>query len=200
MIIIDCGNEGVDLSCSSFGYTIPGAADAIAVAYDIPENNVRTNIIEGITRGSLKIRDQNGFPRQGSTVDMKNDRVSILDLNAYFSQQKIPYRLNDPFIKINEEFGAVKSNAKLKKGPSLTDRRIDAIVAKANELGFPPLAIPFGGKKVIEISCENDAKASNSHLFNAVDGFRLAWNEADLRGVICVANKDKYNGHKSRSK
>lgn len=79
---------------NSIGYTLTGAARALSIAYDIPEDGMLDRLREAANRGDLKVRD----PRTGLTYTPSicrdfYERVSIDDLNRFLESQNVPYRL-----------------------------------------------------------------------------------------------------------
>ena len=80
---------------NKYGYTIEGAAKAIAEKYDVPERKLRDSIFEAAARGELTVRDpQTGLP---STSKVRRDfygQISITDLNAWLERQGVDYRLD----------------------------------------------------------------------------------------------------------
>lgn len=96
MVVLDRGNDNIDLRYGRFGFTIPGAANAISETYAIPEPEVRYKIIEAVCSGDLRIRNQYGYPYQSGDVDMQNDRISVEDLNKFHSERGMPYLLSIP--------------------------------------------------------------------------------------------------------
>jgi hypothetical protein len=79
---------------TSIGYTLRGAARALSIAYDIPEDAVLDRLKEAAERGDLKVRD----PGTGLTYTPRirrdfYERVSPDDLNSFFESQNVPYRV-----------------------------------------------------------------------------------------------------------
>ncbi len=79
---------------NSIGYTLRGAARALSIAYDIPEDGMLDRLREAANRGDLKVRD----PRTGLTYTPSicrdfYERVSPDDLNSFFESQNVPYRV-----------------------------------------------------------------------------------------------------------
>ncbi|MBP6367219.1 MAG: hypothetical protein KBA82_04500 [Nitrosomonas sp.] len=77
-----------------------------------------------------------------------------------------------------------------KIGETNTEKRrkkqIAAIIKQANELEYPLLSIPYGGKKKIKDACLKDLR-----LFTDAS-FDHAWKEAKKKGLIEVDNIDSY--------
>ncbi len=67
-----------------------------------------------------------------------------------------------------------------------SDNQVDAIVKQAIAFGYPPLSIPYGGKKKIKDVCLKDL-----NLFTD-DGFDHAWKKAKKKGLIEVDNVNSY--------
>jgi hypothetical protein len=82
-----------------FGYTIEGAAKAIAEKYDVPERKLRDSIFEAAAKGELIVRDpQTGLPY---TPKLRRDFWEVIspsDANAWLEKQGVGYRL-DPLPK-----------------------------------------------------------------------------------------------------
>lgn len=199
MIVIDRGNENADLEPSSIGYTIYGAANAVAQRYGVPEFVVRTNIIHGICSGLLIIRNKFGFVSQSFEADMQNDRISIIDLNNYFEAQRVTYRLD-----VSEEFarsllGNVLCEPQFEKhsdnqcqnssepNESKVGMRINEIIKCAKHFEYDVMSIPEGGKVKIKAKCLKD-----NRVFHSESGFDKAWKQASKNRKLRVENYNTY--------
>jgi hypothetical protein len=85
-----------DTTASELGYTISGAARALAKRYSIPEWPTRNRIFEAAERGDLMVFDPKTcipyVPR--SRCDFY-ERVRPGDLNKWFKANNVPYELPD---------------------------------------------------------------------------------------------------------
>lgn len=70
--------------------------------------------------------------------------------------------------------------------PGRRSKQIEMILTVCRALEFEPTAIPTGGKKRIEDACTR-----NAELFTS-EGFREAWKAATGRGVIRMADHEKF--------
>lgn len=72
------------------------------------------------------------------------------------------------------------------------DARIAAIVRTAQQLGYDPLLVPYGGKSVIKRECL--AKLSGDPCRFTADTFKSAWQDARNADLIDVENAETYRG------
>lgn len=83
-----------DDEANQYGYTIRGAAKALAKKYGIPEDAFRKNLYDAAKSGKLKMSD----PRTGLPADFDgrdfHQRIAIEVLNEYFDSVQIPYELD----------------------------------------------------------------------------------------------------------
>lgn len=199
MIVIDRGNENADLELSSIGYTIYGAANAVAQRYGVPEFVVRTNIIDGICSGLLVIRNKFGFVSQSFEADMQNDRISIVDLNNYFKAQCVSYRLGVPEelalslpanVLCGTQFEKNSDNQcqnSSEPNESKVDMRISEIIKCAENFKYDLMSIPQGGKVKIKAEC-----LKNNKVFYSESGFDKAWKQASKNRKLRVKNYNTY--------
>ncbi len=81
---------------------------------------------------------------------------------------------------------AVTADQEEEKPIARRDRQIDKIIKCAKTNDYNLMAIPEGGKAEIKKDCLLDGA-----LFTD-EGFNHAWKEAKKRGLIEIANKEKY--------
>lgn len=81
---------------NQFGYTVRGAAIAIAREYEVSEQAMRDHIYKAAEKGELAVIDpQTGMPY---TPEVRRDfyeRIRIDDLNKWFEACGVPYRLGE---------------------------------------------------------------------------------------------------------
>lgn len=75
---------------------------------------------------------------------------------------------------------------------SRRDDRIAAIVKMAQELGYKPQRVPYGGKAAIERECLG--KLAGEPCRFTTDTFKSAWQAARDAGLIDVENAEAYRG------
>lgn len=104
---------------NQFGYTIRGAAIAIAREYEVPEQAMRDHIFKAAEKGELAVIDpQTGMPY---TPEVRRDfyeRIRIDDLDKWFETCGVPYRL-----------GELSDTSKSRASP-IDEERDDASVLK----------------------------------------------------------------------
>jgi hypothetical protein len=84
-----------DTDPNKYGYTIEGAAKAIAEKYGVPERNILDRIREATVRGELTVRDpKTGFPFAPKVRRDFWERVDVADLNSWLEKSGVPYRLD----------------------------------------------------------------------------------------------------------
>lgn len=100
-----CKSLGVDVlirdenSCDApnqVGYTIRGAAKALAQKYAIPARAMRDSLVEAVKQGTLHVRNpKTGIPCSPRYLTtMENElRISIADLNEWLKNSGVPYEL-----------------------------------------------------------------------------------------------------------
>lgn len=79
---------------NQFGYTIRGAAIAIAREYEVPEKAMRDHIFKAAEKGELAVIDpQTGMPYAPEVRRDFYERIRIDDLNKWFKECGVAYRL-----------------------------------------------------------------------------------------------------------
>ena len=128
---------------NELGYTIQGAARALAKKYPVSVLAMRERIFDAATEGKLQVRD----PKTGMIYVPKDrsnhhERISVSDLNQWFEESGVPYQLGD-----DSEDPATATAATGPRGINRREvMRIFAVKPKPNEnrtfwddkLGRPP--------------------------------------------------------------
>ena len=113
-----------ELRPNQFGYTIEGAAHAIATQFGVPEQRLRDSIFEATARNDLTVRDpQTGLPYTPKVRRDFWERISVADLNAWFERSGVTYRL-DP----------VPTGAGAKQGQKWSYEALSALLREHNRL------------------------------------------------------------------
>lgn len=162
----------VDLP-NEFGYTIQGAARALAKKYDLNEDAIRKRIFEAAKQGKLSVRDpQTGLPYTPETRRDFYERISIGDLNKWFEDNSVEYRL---------DVASEESSASRK--PALREQE-QAILEKLRELNYDPIALPKpeSGKKGVKH--EVRIALQKTPLFFGSTVFEKAWERLSKFGDI----------------
>jgi hypothetical protein len=140
---------------NELGYTIRGAAKALAKKYPVSERAMGDRIFDAAEQGMLHVRD----PQTGMLYNPKDrsnhyERISVSELNQWLEESGVPYRLGDD--------SADPATATAATGPRNIDRQqvmqIFSVRPKADQnhkfwddkLGRPPAwlrgARTFAGK------------------------------------------------------
>jgi len=88
-----------ELSATDLGFTIDGAARALASKHGVNEDAIREAIRSSVMTGALKVVDpQTRMRYQGAVSAIRNfyHRVRIVDLNLWLEQCEAPYRVETP--------------------------------------------------------------------------------------------------------
>ena len=175
-----------DLSCNQNGYTIQGAARAIATSYNIPESAI-IRYLEKVFYDSIMI-DEYGFPVNKSEADIYNCRISVSDLNENFLHNDIPYHLTNPYEAINKENQENPDVVETKKNIYVDDIRAKIIIAVLNEMQFDNMNIPRGGKLKIMLEC---LKCKDNFASEWI--FERAWSYGVKYKLFRAADHDKHS-------
>lgn len=138
-----------------FGYTIRGAAIAIAREYEVPKQAMRDHIFKAAEKGELAVIDpQTGMPYTPKVRRDFYERIRIDDLNKWFETCGVSYRLGElaatsksrasPIDKERDDASVLKRHHELKgqcKAPTrklaeelgISDARVRQIIRRARK-------------------------------------------------------------------
>jgi len=79
---------------NKFGYTIEGAAKAVADKYGVSEATLKKQILDAAKQGELKVRHPHtGIPYAPEKRRDFYERIATTDLNRWFENSGVEYRL-----------------------------------------------------------------------------------------------------------
>lgn len=117
---------------NEIGYTIRGAAIALAQKYSLPEDAIRQSIFDAAVQEKLTVRNpRTGLPYIPEKRRDFYERVSIEDLNIWLEQSGVDYRLGDG----NSD--ALRTGTPLKKNVLLKQLREYPELANAMQANDP---------------------------------------------------------------
>jgi len=81
---------------NELGYTIRGAARALAKKYSISERAMAQRIFDAAEQGKVQVRDpQTGIAYVPKDPTDHHERISVSDLNQWLEESGVPYRLGE---------------------------------------------------------------------------------------------------------
>lgn len=150
---------------NEIGYTIRGAAIALAQKYSLPEDAIRKSIFEAAVQEKLTVRNpRTGLPYIPETRRDFYERVSIEDLNKWLEDSGVEYHLG---------CDAPQSEPKLRAQEK-------AILNKLEELQIDPQAVPVPQKGKAGVKKQVRRGLESNPLFDGITTFDKAWER--LRG------------------
>lgn len=158
---------------NEYGYTIRGAAIALAQQYDLPEDAIRKRLIEAAERGKLTVRDpQTGLPYTPETRRDFYERISIEDLNKWFEDSGVEYRL-----------AIAGEEANVSNKPALREQE-QVILNKLHELNYDPKSLPKSRAGTKGVKHEIRIALNENPLFAGSTVFEKAWERLSKFGDI----------------
>ena len=95
---------------NEFGYTINGAAKALAAKYELPINELREQIFDATKQVKLQVRNpRTGIPYVPESRRTFYERVRVPDLNAWLDASGLHYSLDSEFGTTEVQTGIAQS-------------------------------------------------------------------------------------------